>query len=429
MTKTPLHFGVTLPQIKRTLGGGARRRARVRAARLRLAVGVRPPLRRAVAEHPDPRGVDGADGGRRRHRARAARHARHAAASSATRRCSPSRSPRSTRSRAGRVHRRASARAGSRPSSRATAARSRRSASGCARSTNRSQIMKGMWTQEQTSFAGTHLQRRQDVICEPKPARAARPILDRRRRRAGADGHRRAARRHLEQPGGVPGRSRRARSRRCGAAATRSGRDSGTIDDLPAVHGGDRRERDRAAKEALAQGGKVYGGHMGAAIEAHGIWGTPEQVIEGIDRHVKLGCTALRDRVLRPRHQRARRAVRGDGAEGAATVNPRSLASGLLLFTGVAHAAEWALRSHAAPMLLFGAIYFALGLWLRRAGKPPLIAGAAVPALGGLGGAQQLLAAPAIDPVLAGMVAIDAVVVVCCVMCLVRGESGASARA
>ena len=30
---------------------------------------------------------------------------------------------------------------------------------------------------------------------------------------------------------------------------------------------------------------------MGAALEEHGIWGTPEQVIERIERHRKLGCT------------------------------------------------------------------------------------------------------------------------------------------
>ena len=106
----------------------------------------------------------------------------------------------------------------------------------------------------------------------------------------------------------------------------------------------------------------------------------------------------------------------------------RALASALLLFSGALHAAEYGLRSHALPMLVFGAIYFALGLWLRRAGKAPLIASAPLPALGGFGGAQQLLgSAGAVDPILAGMVAIDAVVVVCCVLCLVKGEADARA--
>jgi hypothetical protein len=104
-------------------------------------------------------------------------------------------------------------------------------------------------------------------------------------------------------------------------------------------------------------------------------------------------------------------------------MNPRTIASGLLLFTGVAHAAENLLRSHDPGMLVAGAIYFAIGLWLRRPGKLPLIAGAVLPALGGSLGTQQLLAAPAIDPVLGGMVAIDLVVVACCAVCLLKGET------
>ena len=48
---------------------------------------------------------------------------------------------------------------------------------------------------------------------------------------------------------------------------------------------------DVAARDALAKANKIYGGHMGAGLEEHGIWGTPEQVIERIQRHVRLGCT------------------------------------------------------------------------------------------------------------------------------------------
>lgn len=108
-------------------------------------------------------------------------------------------------------------------------------------------------------------------------------------------------------------------------------------------------------------------------------------------------------------------------------MNPRAIASGLLLFTGVAHAAEFALRSHAPAMLVAGAVYFALGLWLRRPGKLALVASAVLPALGGLGGLQQLRAAASVDPILAGMLAIDAVVVVCCVVALARGSKSAAA--
>ena len=48
---------------------------------------------------------------------------------------------------------------------------------------------------------------------------------------------------------------------------------------------------DAGARESLEKANKIYGGHMGAALEEHGIWGTPEQVIERIERHRKLGCT------------------------------------------------------------------------------------------------------------------------------------------
>ena len=107
----------------------------------------------------------------------------------------------------------------------------------------------------------------------------------------------------------------------------------------------------------------------------------------------------------------------------------RALASGLLLFTGFAHVLEYWLRSHVQTMLIAGIVYFALGVWLRRPGKAPLIASAILPALGGLGGAQQLAGAGALDPILAGMVAIDVVVVVCCVLCLVKGENRAAPSA
>ena len=52
-------------------------------------------------------------------------------------------------------------------------------------------------------------------------------------------------------------------------------------------------EDDDAARAALAKASRVYGGHMGEALEEHGIWGSPQGVIERIERHVKLGCTSF----------------------------------------------------------------------------------------------------------------------------------------
>ena len=46
-------------------------------------------------------------------------------------------------------------------------------------------------------------------------------------------------------------------------------------------------EDEPGARASLEKAKKVYGGHMGGAIEEHGIWGTPERVIECIERHRK----------------------------------------------------------------------------------------------------------------------------------------------
>jgi hypothetical protein len=97
----------------------------------------------------------------------------------------------------------------------------------------------------------------------------------------------------------------------------------------------------------------------------------------------------------------------------------RTVASALLLFTGVAHLVKWFASSGAdgAGMAVFGGIYFALGLLLRRPGAWPLWLAAALPALGGLGGIGLLV--DRFDPVLALFVAIDVVVVACCFWLLV----------
>lgn len=44
------------------------------------------------------------------------------------------------------------------------------------------------------------------------------------------------------------------------------------------------------AREALAKAARIYGPEIGDALEDHGIWGTPERVISSIARHVDLGC-------------------------------------------------------------------------------------------------------------------------------------------
>ena len=50
-------------------------------------------------------------------------------------------------------------------------------------------------------------------------------------------------------------------------------------------------EDEVGARAALEKAGRIYGGHMGAGLEEHGIWGSPEGVIEGIERHRQLGVS------------------------------------------------------------------------------------------------------------------------------------------
>ena len=97
----------------------------------------------------------------------------------------------------------------------------------------------------------------------------------------------------------------------------------------------------------------------------------------------------------------------------------RKLASALMLFTGVAHVVYVLVAGEAgggAGAALAGVIYFGIGLALRRPGAWSLWLGALLPALGGLGGARLIL--QRFDAVLLLFVAIDVVVVACCVYLL-----------
>jgi alkanesulfonate monooxygenase SsuD/methylene tetrahydromethanopterin reductase-like flavin-dependent oxidoreductase (luciferase family) len=47
-------------------------------------------------------------------------------------------------------------------------------------------------------------------------------------------------------------------------------------------------ENEKDGLEKMQKATSLYGGHLGD-IEKHGIWGSPAQLIERIERHVKLG--------------------------------------------------------------------------------------------------------------------------------------------
>jgi alkanesulfonate monooxygenase SsuD/methylene tetrahydromethanopterin reductase-like flavin-dependent oxidoreductase (luciferase family) len=151
------------------------------------------------------------------------------------------------------------------------------------------EIMKRMWTEERVSFQGRHFSVT-DAICEPKPLRRP-PIL------IGGGGERvlmGIAARHADTWNNLAvfqpqlGAKIEALRRRCDELD----RDFDTLEvsqQCVVVIG----EDEEQARGFLDKARKVYGGHMGGAIEEHGIWGAPEGVIERIRRHVALGCTGF----------------------------------------------------------------------------------------------------------------------------------------
>jgi len=151
------------------------------------------------------------------------------------------------------------------------------------------QIMKSLWTEPQTTFDGRHFHVK-DAFCEPKPPRRP-PIL------IGGTGEKvlmGIAARHADIWNNMAVTQSQLASkiealrRRCDDV----GRDFDEIrisqQCVVIIE-----ETEDAARASLAKAGKIYGGHMGAGLEEHGIWGTPERVAECIERHRALGCTGF----------------------------------------------------------------------------------------------------------------------------------------
>ena len=151
------------------------------------------------------------------------------------------------------------------------------------------QILKMLWTEEKATFEGKHFSV-QNAVCEPKPSVRPQVLI-------GGGGEKvlmGIAARHADiwnNMGvyqGQLGAKIEALERRCGEV----GRDFDSIEisqQCVVVIA----EDDAAADAALAKATKIYGGHMGGALAEYGIWGTPARVIDGIERHVGLGCTTF----------------------------------------------------------------------------------------------------------------------------------------
>lgn len=151
------------------------------------------------------------------------------------------------------------------------------------------QIMKSMWSEEKTSLDGQHFQVK-DALCEPKPPRRP-PIL------IGGTGEKvlmGLVARHADiwnnmaVAQGQLAQKVEALRKRCDELD----RDPDTVQVsqqcVVIIE-----ETEAAAEASLEKAGRIYGGHMGAGLEEHGIWGTPERVIECIERHRALGCTSF----------------------------------------------------------------------------------------------------------------------------------------
>jgi alkanesulfonate monooxygenase SsuD/methylene tetrahydromethanopterin reductase-like flavin-dependent oxidoreductase (luciferase family) len=147
--------------------------------------------------------------------------------------------------------------------------------------------LKRLWTEPSVTFEGAHVTLR-DAMSEPKPIRRP-PIL------IGGGGEKvlmGIVARHADIWNNLAVHQGQLREKRdvLKRWCDRERRDFGEItvsqQCLVVIAA-----NETAAREALGKAVKIYGGHMGGGLEEHGIWGTPAQVIERIERHRALGCT------------------------------------------------------------------------------------------------------------------------------------------
>lgn len=149
-------------------------------------------------------------------------------------------------------------------------------------------LMKHMWTEPQTTFLGNHF-KTESVFCEPKPMRQP-PIL------IGGGGEKvllRLAAKHADIWNNLAvdqeklGRKIEILRQHC-AAVHREPETIRISQQCLVVIG--ENEADAKAKVEKAQA--LYGGHMGAGGPMS-VGGTAEQCIDRIRQHTKLGCTML----------------------------------------------------------------------------------------------------------------------------------------
>jgi len=150
-------------------------------------------------------------------------------------------------------------------------------------------ILRGLWSEPRTTYEGAVFSVK-DAICEPKPVRRT-PIL------IGGTGEKvlmGIVARHADIWNNMAvtqqalGQKVEALRRRC----DEEGRDFDTLKVSQQCVVVIEPDEDKA-KASLEKAQKIYGGHLGAGLEEHGIWGHPARVIDCIERHRALGCTGF----------------------------------------------------------------------------------------------------------------------------------------
>jgi F420-dependent oxidoreductase-like protein len=150
-------------------------------------------------------------------------------------------------------------------------------------------ILRKLFTEERATFAGRHFSV-SDAVSEPKPVRRT-PIL------IGGSGEKvllRIAAQHADIWNNLAvfqsqlGQKVEALKRRCDDVQRDFGELRVSQQCVVVIEADEAR-----ARESLEKAKKIYGGHMGGALEEHGIWGTPARVIDCIERHRKLGANLL----------------------------------------------------------------------------------------------------------------------------------------
>ncbi|HEY2773842.1 MAG TPA: LLM class flavin-dependent oxidoreductase [Candidatus Binatia bacterium] len=148
-------------------------------------------------------------------------------------------------------------------------------------------ILRRMWTEEQPTYRGA-VYRIEDVVCEPRPDERPRILI-------GGGGEKvllRLAARHADIWNNLAV-NQKDLARKIDALRVHCESEGRSFEEieisqqclvvvLPTQE---------EAEVAVGKAEKVYGGHMGAGLREHGIWGCPDVVIEKIQGYVGKGCT------------------------------------------------------------------------------------------------------------------------------------------